>query len=129
MSTTCSISRPNSPFRVSDIEWSTRIAEVDHGPAGLRGRKANGRLIAKVIQDLTGARLLTAHGTLYRALHRLEHAGFLESFWEDPRLALEQGRPTRRFYRVTAAGEQALAQAREAEKIGLPSLTPRRATP
>ena len=90
---------------------------------------AHGFLIAKVMQDLTGARLLTAHGTLYRALHRLERAGFLESFWEDPRLALEQGRPTRRFYRVTAAGERALVQARAAEEVGLSGLTPRRATP
>ena len=90
---------------------------------------AHGFLIAKVIQDLTGARMLTAHGTLYRALHRLEQAGFLESFWEDPRLAFEQGRPTRRFYQVTAAGEQALAQAKAEEKVGLSSLTRRRATP
>ena len=90
---------------------------------------AHGFLIAKVIQDLTGARLLTAHGTLYRALHRLERAGFLESFWEDPRLALEQGRPTRRFYRVTAAGERALAQAKAEGKVGLSSLAPRRVTP
>ena len=89
---------------------------------------AHGFLIAKVIQDLTGARLLTAHGTLYRALHRLEQAGFVESFWEDPQLSLEQGRPTRRFYRVTAAGERALAQARVEGKVGLPSLTSRRAT-
>ena len=88
-----------------------------------------GFLIAKVIQDLTGARQLTAHGTLYRALHRLEQAGFLESFWEDPRLALEQGRPTRRFYRVTTAGEGALAQAKAEGKVGLSSLTHRRATP
>ena len=90
---------------------------------------AHGFLIAKVIQDITGARLLTAHGTLYRALHRLEQAGFLESFWEDPQLALEQGRPTRRFYRVTAAGEQALVQAKVEQTVGLSSLTPRRATP
>ena len=87
---------------------------------------AHGFLIAKVIQDLTGARLLTAHGTLYRALHRLERAGFLESFWEDPRLALEQGRPTRRFYRVTAAGERALAQAKAEGKVGLSSLVVQR---
>ena len=90
---------------------------------------AHGFLIAKVIQNLTGARLLTAHGTLYRALHRLEQVGVLKSFWEDPRLALEQGRPTRRFYRVTAAGEQALIQAKAEEKVGLSSLNPGRAAP
>ena len=72
---------------------------------------AHGFLIAKVIQDRTGDRQLTAHGTLYRALHRLERAGVLESFWEDPAIALEAGRPVRKFYRVTAAGEVALANA------------------
>ena len=105
------------------------ILEAALGLRATGTEAAHGFLIAKVIQDLTGARLLTAHGTLYRALHRLEQAGFLESFWEDPRLALEQGRPTRRFYRVTAAGEQALAQARADEKAGLSSLSSRRATP
>ncbi len=107
------------------------IVEAALGLRASGTEAAHGFLIAKVIQDLTGARLLTAHGTLYRALHRLEQAGFLESFWEDPRLALEQGRPTRRFYRVTAAGEQALVQAGAAERLArsrLTRLTPRRAT-
>ncbi len=105
------------------------ILEATLGLRASGTEAAHGFLIAKVIQDLTGARLLTAHGTLYRALHRLEQAGFLESFWEDPQIALEQGRPTRRFYRVTAAGEQALALASAAEKAGLPRLTPRTAAP
>lgn len=98
----------------------------------LRGQgteAAHGFLLAKVIQESTGARSLASHGTLYRALHRLERAGFLESFWEDPRLALEQGRPTRRFYKVTAAGENALAQAVAQHKKELTSLTPKKANP
>ena len=87
---------------------------------------AHGFLMAKAIQDLTVARHPTAHGPLYRAMHELDRTELLESFWEHPRLALGQGRPPQRFYRVTTAGDRALAQARAEGKVGLSSLTPRR---
>jgi hypothetical protein len=51
---------------------------------------------------------LTAHGTLYKALARLERAGMLTSSWEDPGLAEAESRPRRRLYRVTPSGEQAV---------------------
>jgi len=43
-------------------------------------------------------------GTLYPILARLEKAGWLESAWEevDARVA---GRPRRRLYRITSAGQ------------------------
>jgi DNA-binding PadR family transcriptional regulator len=66
------------------------------------------------------ARRLTAHGTLYKALERLERAGLLTSTWEDPAVAADQGRPRRRLYQVTALGERALAQARAARPGHLP---------
>lgn len=72
----------------------------------------HGFLLAKELQARQGARLLTAYGTLYKALGRLESAGYLESRWEDPLEAAAQGRPRRRFYRVTLAGERALSRAR-----------------
>ena len=71
----------------------------------------HGFLIARVIKERQGARLLTAHGTLYKALDRMERAGLLASRWEDPLVAAEDGRPRRRLYLVTAAGEQALTKA------------------
>jgi DNA-binding PadR family transcriptional regulator len=77
----------------------------------------HGFLIAKQIQEQQEARLLTAHGTLYKALDRMERAGWLSSRWEDPVVAAEQRRPRRRLYRVTAAGETALAKAREARPV------------
>ena len=46
---------------------------------------------------------------------RLEGGGLLESRWEDPELAVEEGRPRRRLYRVTPLGARALAEARAAE--------------
>ncbi|GAA4954867.1 DNA-binding PadR family transcriptional regulator [Nonomuraea thailandensis] len=50
-------------------------------------------------------------GTLYPILARLERAGWVESRWEDPTAHVAEGRPRRRYYRVTADGAQ---QAREA---------------
>ena len=72
----------------------------------------HGFLIAKEVKEREDARLLTAHGTLYKALERMQKAGLLESEWEDPLLAAAEGRPRRRLYRVTAAGEAARVQAR-----------------
>jgi len=78
----------------------------------------HGFLLAKVMQERVGARRLTAHGTLYKALDRMERAGLLDSEWEDPFVAAEQGRPRRRLYRVTLAGARALA---DAERSPAPS--------
>ncbi len=71
----------------------------------------HGYLLAREIADRQGARLLMAHGTLYRALGRMEDAGLLESEWEEPDGAVADGRPRRRLYRVTAAGALAAIEA------------------
>jgi PadR family transcriptional regulator len=73
--------------------------------------EAHGFLLAKELRDGRSARRLTAYGTLYKALDRLERAGYLASRWEDPQVAADEGRPRRRFYRVTLTGEGALAEA------------------
>jgi DNA-binding PadR family transcriptional regulator len=102
------------PLEISILEAGMELS--------LRGRPYfHVFLIASEIKEREDARLLTAHGTLYKALDRLEKAGFLASEWEDPVVAAGQNRPRRRFYRVTAAGEAALATAR--------SPAPRGATP
>ncbi|MFN2491080.1 MAG: PadR family transcriptional regulator [Actinomycetota bacterium] len=72
----------------------------------------HGFSIAKSIQEAHGARRLTAHGTLYKALGRLERAGLLASEWENPDVAVEEGRPRRRLYHVTDLGEKAMALSR-----------------
>lgn len=60
-------------------------------------------------------------GTIHPILARLEGAGWLESFWEDVDPVAE-GRPRRRYYRLSAAGaaraHNALAKA-EAEREAL----------
>jgi DNA-binding PadR family transcriptional regulator len=73
--------------------------------------ECHGYLIASAMQGAGESRTLTAHGTLYKALDRMKKAGLLESRWEDPAVAAAAERPRRRLYRVTAAGEAALAEA------------------
>ena len=77
--------------------------------------EAHGFLLAKTIADGPEAKRLTAYGTLYKALDRLERSGHLESRWEAPDYAAEAARPRRRFYRITAVGARALADARAAD--------------
>ena len=67
--------------------------------------------LAQIMREQTGSRSLTGHGTLYKALSRLEEFGLLTSRWEDA--AAPEGRPRRRLYELTGQGahvaEQALA--------------------
>jgi DNA-binding PadR family transcriptional regulator len=71
--------------------------------------ECHGFLIASLIKGTQNNRLLTAYGTLYRALSRLEKAGFLTSRWEDISSLVEESRPRRRLYCITDAGSKALA--------------------
>jgi PadR family transcriptional regulator PadR len=61
--------------------------------------------LAQTMREQRGSRALTAHGTLYKALARLEEFGMLTSRWEDP--ATAQGRPRRRLYELTGPGAEA----------------------
>ena len=67
----------------------------------------HGYEIANSIGDASSGRLLTAYGTLYRALGRLEKMGLLESRWEDPASPARANRPGRRRYTLTASGDAA----------------------
>jgi len=80
----------------------------------LRGRgilEVYGFQLAKTIRKTHGERRLTAYGSLYKALDRLALADMLTSRWEDPERAATDGRPRRRFYKVTMKGETALVEA------------------
>ena len=52
-------------------------------------------------------------GTVYPLLRRMEAAAMVQSEWEEPLTARDEGRPPRRYYVVTAEGRAALAEARE----------------
>jgi PadR family transcriptional regulator PadR len=73
------------------------------------GPECHGFLIASLVRGTRNTKLLTAYGTLYRALSRLEKAGFLTSRWEDISSLAGENRPRRRLYRITDAGSKALA--------------------
>jgi DNA-binding PadR family transcriptional regulator len=90
--------------------------------AALRRRgidEFHGYELAKQLSDIRDRRLLTAYGTLYRALARLETMGLLESRREDPTVAAQENRPGRRLYTLTALAESVVRQ----------SSAPRRRTP
>lgn len=68
---------------------------------------AEGKRFGFEIMDATG---LTS-GTVYPTLDRLEDARLLRSSWEDARVAHREGRPPRRYFALTPAGVEALAEA------------------
>ena len=76
--------------------------------------------LARAMREQRGSRALTAHGTLYKALGRLEEFGLLASRWEDAEAA--EGRPRRRLYELTGEGarvaEHAAAAAGAREPAG-----------
>lgn len=63
--------------------------------------------IAQTMREQNGSRALTGHGTLYKALGRLEDFGLLASRWEDAGAA--EGRPRRRLYELTGQGARVAA--------------------
>lgn len=58
------------------------------------------------VMDATGL----PDGTVYPILRRLERRGVLEGRWEDETAAKAEGRPQRRYYRLTPLGEESLAE-------------------
>jgi DNA-binding PadR family transcriptional regulator len=79
--------------------------------------------LAQAMREQRQSRSLTAHGTLYKALSRLEELGLLASRWEDA--AAAQGRPRRRLYELTGRGVHVADQARADQAAGrAPRLAP-----
>jgi DNA-binding PadR family transcriptional regulator len=66
-------------------------------------------------------------GTVYPALSRLERDGLVRSAWEDQLHAHAEGRPARRYYKLTAPGVKALAEATVYYRALLPAARPRTA--
>jgi PadR family transcriptional regulator PadR len=70
----------------------------------------HGFALAQAMREQGGSRALTGHGTLYKALGRLEEFGLLSSRWEDAEAA--DGRPRRRLYELTGEGARVAERAR-----------------
>ena len=82
---------------------------------------ANGHQYGFDVIDQTGL----PSGTVYPALSRLERDGFVKSAWEDEHGAHTEGRPARRYYKLTAPGVKALAEAVAYYRSLLPAAKPR----
>ena len=92
-------------------------------------REFHGYQMAKTLGDAADTRLLTAYGTLYRALGRLERMGLVKSRWEDPELPARENRPGRRLYTLSALGEAAADEARRAQPASAQRRPRRRLAP
>ena len=107
-------------------------AAICTSAAALNGRgiaEFHGYELAKQLATQADRRLLTAYGTLYRALARLEEMGLLRSRREDPEIAARESRPLRRLYTLTALGEAAARQASPAAAAPAPRRSRRRVAP
>ncbi len=63
----------------------------------------NGWAIAKRIVQVSGNVLQVQQGSLYPALHRLEHQGWIKAEWRE-----SENNRRARFYSLTAAGRKRL---------------------
>jgi PadR family transcriptional regulator PadR len=66
-----------------------------------------GYAILKRVRELSGGELEWTDGMLYPVLHRLERSGLIEARWDQA----ESGR-RRKYYRMTEAGREQLAEER-----------------
>jgi transcriptional regulator len=70
----------------------------------LQNGTLHGWMISERIQQISDDVLQIAQGSLYPALHRLEHRGWIEAEWA----VSELGRRAK-YYRLTASGRRQLA--------------------
>jgi DNA-binding PadR family transcriptional regulator len=78
-----------------------------YGTVAILHAVASGNRFGFDVMNATG---LTS-GTVYPALDRLEELRYLTSEWEDAKVAHREGRPPRRYFALTRAGADALADA------------------
>lgn len=88
------------------------------GPAAAVLRAlAEGATYGFDVMDTTGL----PSGSVYPILSRAERRGLVESRWEDPDEHRREGRPARKYYRLTPEGKEELADAvRRFRALGRP---------
>ena len=75
------------------------------------GEDAYGVTIHEELQQLVPASREVSLGSVYTTLDRLEHKGYLKSWFGDP--TPERGGRAKRYYKIQAAGQRALREALE----------------
>src|SRR5579863_5485096 len=88
--------KPTNPEMVQGTLDMLILRSLITGPA-------HGHTIAHVIEHTSENVLEVEQGSLYPALHRLEHRGWVTSYWG----ASENNRKAK-FYKLTAAGKKQL---------------------
>ncbi len=101
------------------LPLETEILEVALSMRRARRATFHGFGLAQTMREQSESRSLTAHGTLYKALSRLEAFGLLTSRWEDAAAAAE-GRPRRRLYELTSQGAHVAERTLAGKAAGRP---------
>lgn len=71
----------------------------------LRTGELHGLGVSRRIEQMTCGAFQVKPGSLFPALHRMEEAGWLKSFWGE-----SENKRRAKFYQLTKAGEKQLAQ-------------------
>lgn len=102
-------SRPNDVYIVCMAALLGTFEQIVLLAVMAAGEQAYGRAVLRTVQENLGTGRSVSAGAVYATLDRLEAEGLIRS-------RLEQGTPSRggrarRFYRLTARGNKALAEA------------------
>jgi PadR family transcriptional regulator PadR len=99
---------------MADIDLPALDRELKKGAAELlllsvlAARPRHGYELGKLIETLSGGRLVFHLDSLYPLLYRLEERGWIKGMWVE-----KAGERRRRFYRLTPTGQRVLAQQRQ----------------
>jgi PadR family transcriptional regulator, regulatory protein PadR len=81
----------------------------------LAAQELHGLGISRRIAQITNGTFQVKPGSLFPALHRMEEAGWLSSYWSE-----SENNRRAKFYRLTAAGRRRFeSETREWQKISL----------
>src|SRR4051794_41595507 len=100
----------NAPMQAKDVRIGKDLVAASAIPlvlAILDEGESYGYAILKRIDELSRGELEWTDGMLYPLLHRLDRLGYVEARWNAP-----EGERRRRYYRITAAGRNALSEQR-----------------
>jgi PadR family transcriptional regulator len=99
---------------MTDIDLPALNRELKKGAAELlllsvlEARPRHGYELGKLIESLSGGRLVFHLDSLYPLLYRLEERGWIKGTWVE-----KAGERRRRFYRLTPTGQRVLARQRQ----------------
>jgi PadR family transcriptional regulator, regulatory protein PadR len=99
---------------MTDLDLPALDRELKKGAAELlllsvlEARPRHGYELGKLIETLSGGRLVFHLDSLYPLLYRLEERGWLKGTWVE-----KAGERRRRFYRLTPTGQRVLARQRQ----------------